>query len=59
MYVLVQDWMFTIKLKLTPDKMEFMLIGNKCHREKNASIGYLLRSLVIPLPNPLIHRILG
>ena len=26
----VQDWMFTNKLKLNPDKTEFMLIGNKC-----------------------------
>ena len=31
---LVQDWMFTNKLKLNPDKTEFMLIGNKCHRNK-------------------------
>ena len=30
----VQDWMFTNKLKLNPDKTEFMLIGNKCHRKK-------------------------
>ena len=30
----VQDWMFTNKLKLNPDKPEFMLIGNKCHRNK-------------------------
>ena len=30
----VQDWMFTNKLKLNPDKTEFMLIGNKRHREK-------------------------
>jgi hypothetical protein len=30
----VQDWMFTNKLKLNPDKTEFMLIGNKCHRNK-------------------------
>ena len=26
--------MFTNKLKLNPDKTEFMLIGNKCHRNK-------------------------
>ena len=30
----VQDWMFTNKLKLNPDKTEFMLIGNKCQRKK-------------------------
>ena len=30
----VQDWMFSNKLKLNPDKTEFMLIGNKCHRKK-------------------------
>jgi hypothetical protein len=34
----VQDWMFTNKLKLNPDKTEFMLIGNKCHREKFKSV---------------------
>ena len=34
----VQDWMFTNKLKLNPDKMELMLIGNKCHHEKNYSM---------------------
>jgi hypothetical protein len=34
----VQDWMFTNKLKLNPDKTEFMLIGNKCHREKFNSV---------------------
>ena len=26
-----QDWMFSNKLKLNPDKTEFMLIGNKVH----------------------------
>ena len=30
----VQDWMFTNKLKLNPDKTEFMLIGNKRRRNK-------------------------
>ena len=30
----VQDWRFTNKLKLNPDKTEFMLIGNKCHHNK-------------------------
>ena len=30
----VQDWMFTNKLKLNPDKTEFMLTGNKCHINK-------------------------
>ena len=30
----VQDWMFTNKLKLNPDKTEFMLVGNKCQRKK-------------------------
>ena len=28
-----QDWMYTNKLKLNPEKTEFMLIGNKCHRQ--------------------------
>ena len=28
-----QDWMFSNKLKLNPDKTEFMLIGNKVHRQ--------------------------
>ena len=31
---LVQDWMFTNKLKLNPNRTEFMLIGNKLHRNK-------------------------
>ena len=30
----VQDWMLTNKLKLNQDKTEFMLIGNKCFRNK-------------------------
>ena len=30
----VQDWMYQNKLKLNPDKTEFLLIGNKCHRNK-------------------------
>ena len=30
----IHDWMFTNKLKLNPDKIEFKLIGNKCHRNK-------------------------
>jgi hypothetical protein len=30
----IKDWMFTNKLKLNPDKTEFLLIGNKCHRYK-------------------------
>ena len=32
----VQTWMFENKLKLNPDKTEFLLIGNKCHRVKVA-----------------------
>ena len=32
--VFVQDWMFANKLKLNPDKSEYMLIGNKCYRDK-------------------------
>ena len=32
--VSVQNWMFSNKLKLNPDKTEFMLIGNQCHRNK-------------------------
>ena len=32
--VSVQDWMQENKLKLNPDKTEFLLIGNKCHRNK-------------------------
>ena len=31
--VSVQDWMYKIKLKLNPDKTEFLLIGNNCHRK--------------------------
>ena len=31
--ILVQDWMYTNKLKLNLDK-KFLLIGNKCHRDK-------------------------
>ena len=30
----VPDWMFINKLKLNPDKTEFMLIGNKCYTNK-------------------------
>ena len=30
----VQDWMFTNKLKLNPDKTEFMHVVNKCQRNK-------------------------
>ena len=30
--------MFSNKLKLNPDKTEFMLIGNKCHRNKFTSV---------------------
>ena len=29
-----QNWMYSNKLKLNPDKTEFMLIGNKRHRQK-------------------------
>ena len=35
--VSAQDWMFTNKLKLNPDKTEFLLIGNQCHRSKFSS----------------------
>ena len=34
----LQDWMFTNKLKLNPDKTELMLIGNKRHRNKHSYI---------------------
>ena len=30
----VQQWMYSNKLKLNPGKTEFLLIGNKCHRNK-------------------------
>ena len=33
--LLVQDWMFTNKLKLNPDNTEFMLIGNNRCQKKN------------------------
>ena len=33
----VQDWMYQNKLKLNPDKTEFLVIGNKCQREKFVS----------------------
>ena len=32
----VQDWMFANKLKLNPDKTEFMLLGNKAQQNKVA-----------------------
>ncbi len=32
--VTVQEWMFANKLKLNPGKTEFMVVGNKCHRDK-------------------------
>ena len=32
--VSVQDWMFQNKLKLNPGKTEFLLIGNRVHRNK-------------------------
>ena len=31
--VSVQDWMYKNKFKLNHDKTEFLLIGNKCHRQ--------------------------
>ena len=34
----VQDWMFNNKLKLNPDKTEFLIIGNKSQRAKFDSI---------------------
>ena len=33
----VQDWMFANKLKLNPDKTEFMLLGNKAQQNKVAA----------------------
>ena len=35
--VSVQEWMFQNKLKLNPDKTEFILIGNICQRKKYTS----------------------
>ena len=35
--VSAQDWMFQNKLKLNPDKTEFVLIGNKSQRQKFTS----------------------
>ena len=35
--VSVQHWMYKNKLKLNPDKTEFLLIGNKCHRKNFTS----------------------
>ncbi len=35
--VSVKEWMYHNLLKLNPDKTEFLLIGNKCHREKFVS----------------------
>ena len=54
----VQDWMFTNKLKLNPDKTEFMLIGNKCHRNKFNS-SFQLKSSVTQYPLQLTLRILA
>ena len=51
--LLVQDWMFTNKLKLNPDNTEFMVIGNKRHPIN------LFRSSVTLLTRPLMHIILG
>ena len=44
--------MFTNKLKLNPDKTEFMLIGNKCHRSKfDSKFPFdLLGSKLFPAP---------
>ena len=50
----VQDWMFTNKLKLNPDKAEFMLIGNKCHHNKfNSEFPVEIRNNSIP---PAAHN---
>ena len=48
----VQDWMFTNKLKLNPDKTEFMLIGNRSQREKVASNFpvKILNNSIVPAP---------
>ena len=35
--VSVQDLVYKNKLKLNPDKTEFLLIGNKCHRKNFTS----------------------
>ena len=52
--VSVQDWMFTNKLKLNQDKTEFLLIGNKCHRNKfnkNSPSNFLaLKFLLLHMP---------
>jgi len=47
----VQDWMFTNKLKLNPDKTEFMLIGNPCLRQKFDSPVEILGNSIPPAAN--------
>ena len=54
----VQDWMFTNKLKLNPDKTEFMLIGNKRHRNKLIQ-SFQLISSITQYPLQLTLRILA
>ena len=56
----VQDWMFTNKLKLNPDKTEFMLIGNKCHHNKfDSKFPVDILFSIIQLPLQLTPRILA
>ena len=51
--VSVKDWMFKNKLKLNPDKTEFLLIGNQCHRKKFDSYFPIdiLGNLLTPAPH--------
>ena len=49
----VQDWMFSNKLKLNPDKTEFLIIGNKSQRAKFSSKFpiSLLDNDILPAPS--------
>ena len=40
--------MFTNKLKLNPDKTEFMLIGNKCHHKFKSEFSVEILNNSIP-----------
>ena len=50
-FVFVQEWMNGVKLKLHPDKTEFIIIGNKHTRESlipNFPVTFLQSSIMPP-----------
>ena len=56
----VQDWMNGVRLKLNPDKTEFIIIGGKHGRNslKSKFPASLLDTEIIPIPIPIPIRLL-